>query len=377
MDIKFTRLLMSAAATVLFCSCGQHYDVSGVWEKGEGNTVFLYEETEIADSLVLLDSAAVAPDGSFAMKGSIEYPKKVIFSYNGKKKPVFAGDVPVTVSISQRDTLTDKDGNPLYDCEILAGKEQRVLEEGESFELSNALLELGSMMMLSKAYETENQPYIDSVSLGIQMMKDNFNKSIQEYLDTTRENVAVTYFISKFMLKNRSVSEVKASYDSLSAAVKATPQGKDLLSKIEYASKMTIGGIPDDFELPAPDGTMFSLSQLRGHYVILDFWASWCSPCMAEMPNVKAIYAKHHGDGLEILGVSMDDKAENWKKAIEENDLAWHHVSSLQGWDCPVARQFNVTGIPRMFILDPAGRIIAQDLRGEELASTIDSLYAK
>ena len=369
-------MTLCAFAAVSLSACGNHYDVSGVWNGGAGNTVLLYAEgEEHPDSLTVLDSVAVAADGSFAMKGSLDYPKKVVFSFAGKKKPVFAGEVPVKVTISQRDSLRDRDGNPIYDCSIEAGREQKVLEDGSDFELSNSLLELGSMMMLSKAYETGKQSYIDSITTGIQMMKDNFNQSIAEYLDTTRDNVASTYFIRDFMLRNRPVGEVRSSYDSLSAAVKATPQGQALLSKIEYASKANVGGIPDDFELPSPDGDLFSLSQLKGHYVILDFWASWCKPCLAEMPNVKAIYGKHHGHGLEILGVSMDEDADKWKAAIRDNGLDWHHVSSLKGWDCPVARQFNVTGIPRMFILDPQGRIVAQDLRGEELAAAIDELY--
>lgn len=378
MKIKLLKLILCIIAAVSLSSCGQRYDVSGVWEGGAGNVVYLYSEGKaVPDSLTVFDSAAVAEDGSFAMKGSLDYPKKVVFSYADKKKPLFAGAEPVTVKISLRDTLKDRNGNPLYDCTISGGKEQRVLEEGAGFELSNALLELGSMMMLSKAYEGGKQSYIDSVTIGIEMMKENFNKSIREYLDTTRDNVASTYFIRDFMLKNRAIGEVRSSYDSLSASVKATPQGKDLYDRIEYASRTNVGGIPDDFELPTPDGDTFSLGELKGHYVILDFWASWCKPCLAEMPNVKSIYEKHHPHGLEILGVSMDEDGDKWKAAIEENGLGWHHVSSLKGWNCPVAKQFNVTGIPRMFILDPQGRIIAQDLRGEELAAKIDEIYGE
>lgn len=371
-------LALGAIAAALLVSCGHRYDVSGTWEGGAGKTVYLYAEgEEQPDSLTVFDSAAVAEDGSFSMKGGLDYPKKMVFFYAGKKKPVFAGAEPLTVNITARDTLKDRDGNQLYDCKITGTKEQKVLEDGADFELSNALLELGSMMMLSKAYEGGKQSYIDSVTVGIEMMKENFNKSIREYLDTTRDNVASTYFIRDFMLKNRAIGEVRSSYDSLSAAVKATPQGKDLYERIEYASRTNVGGIPDDFELPTPDGGTFSLGELKGHYVILDFWASWCKPCLAEMPNVKAIYEKHHPHGLEILGVSMDEDGDKWKAAIEENDLDWHHVSSLKGWGCPVAKQFNVTGIPRMFILDPQGRIIAQDLRGEALAARIDEIYGE
>lgn len=120
---------------------------------------------------------------------------------------------------------------------------------------------------------------------------------------------------------------------------------------------------------------MLKLSSLRGKYVLLDFWASWCGPCLGEMPNVKHLYAKYHKKGLEIYGVSLDDKADKWKAAIAKHELKWNHVSSLKGWNCPVAKEYNVTGIPRMYIIDPSGRIIAQDLRGEDLANKMAELF--
>jgi thioredoxin family protein len=120
-----------------------------------------------------------------------------------------------------------------------------------------------------------------------------------------------------------------------------------------------------------------SLYDLRGRVVLLDFWASWCGPCMAEMPNVKEIYKKYHDQGLEILGVSLDSKKEPWVNAIEKNELNWHHVSTLNKFDCPIAQRFRVTGIPRMYIIDKDGKIIAQDLRGEALSKKMDELFAR
>ena len=141
-------LALGAIAAALLVSCGHRYDVSGAWEGGAGKTVYLYTEgEEQPDSLTVFDSAAVAEDGSFSMKGGLDYPKKMVFFYAGKKKPVFAGAEPLTVNITARDTLKDRDGNQLYDCKITGTKEQKVLEDGADFELSNALLELGSMMM--------------------------------------------------------------------------------------------------------------------------------------------------------------------------------------------------------------------------------------
>ena len=110
--------------------------------------------------------------------------------------------------------------------------------------------------------------------------------------------------------------------------------------------------------------------------VLIDFWASWCGPCMDEMPNVKAIYEKYHDRGLEIVGVSMDNNKANWERAIERAGLVWHHVSSLKGMNrCPVAKLYQVVAIPKLYIIGKDGKIIAKDLRGEELREKIDELF--
>lgn len=159
--------------------------------------------------------------------------------------------------------------------------------------------------------------------------------------------------------------------------MKQSALGMELKKKINEMGTVSVGGIAPNFKAMTPDGKELSLYDLRGHIVLLDFWASWCGPCMEEMSNVKEIYKRYHDKGLEILGVSLDSKKELWVRAIEKNELEWHHVSTLNKFDCPIARLFRVTGIPRMYILDKDGKIIAQDLRGEELIKTIDKLFTQ
>ena len=114
-----------------------------------------------------------------------------------------------------------------------------------------------------------------------------------------------------------------------------------------------------------------------GKVTIVDFWASWCGPCRAENPNVVAIYKEFHSKGLNIIGVSLDKDAVKWKEAIAKDKLIWTQVSNLKFWDEPIAKQYNVESIPATFILDESGKVVAKDLRGEELKAKIIELLAK
>ena len=139
---------------------------------------------------------------------------------------------------------------------------------------------------------------------------------------------------------------------------------------------MEVGQKAPDLEYNNPKGEKIKLSTINDKRVILlDFWASWCSPCRAENPNVVKAYKKYHPKGLEILGVSLDSKKENWLQAIAQDQLTWTQVSELSGWDGKVAAQFGIQSIPSNFLLDKEGRIIGKDLREAELMNKLDELF--
>ena len=233
------------------------------------------------------------------------------------------------------------------------------------------------MITLSQALDSKDTTAIDSAKYKIAMIDSLITRSVQNYMDSTRNDITSTYFFERYLMTNQTLDEVQAFYDNLTDRVKKSAPGLALKQKMEDMQQVNIGGMAPNFELTTPDGKKLSLYDLRGHIVLLDFWASWCAPCLAEVPNLKAIYEKYHGKGLNILGVSLDEKEAAWKSAIERKGLTWQHVSSLKGWKCPVAQRFKVTGIPRMYIIDAQGKIIAQDLRGEKLAKKMDELFIK
>ena len=379
MTKSFFAIALCAAA-LCGCTKGEKYQIDGTWNDADGSVVYLFPDEKDAETP--LDSAVVS-NGAFCFKGTVDAmtPAKLVAGSQHEYVLLYDYEEPLRMSIESEVKPSNRNADSLVTINHInfdnLSFDQKVFRDGKEQETSWSLVSLIKMIALSKYASGEMDIPEDSLEVLIQTFDKGNIDGVNNYLDSAKTSRASVFFIKDHVLRNFPFAMADSSYSVLSDDVKASKEGQQLRSDLDKAGQCVIGGIPDDFTLKTPSGEDFNLYALRGKYVILDFWASWCGPCRAEMPNVKSIYADYHDRGLEILGVSLDDDAAKWTGAIENLDLPWHHVSALVGWDCPVAKQFNVTGIPRMFILDPDGKIIDMDLRGEALRTRISGLFAE
>ncbi|MBC9931354.1 TlpA family protein disulfide reductase [Chitinophaga qingshengii] len=168
---------------------------------------------------------------------------------------------------------------------------------------------------------------------------------------------------------------VKSMTDKIAELEKSNQTGAgDAAGGEEPSAAVKVGQEAPDFSLPDPNGKTISLKSLRGKYVLLDFWASWCGPCRQENPNVVRAFQQFKGKNFTILGVSLDKTKDQWLAAIAKDGLTWNHVSDLKFWDSSVVPLYGINAIPTNFLLDPQGKVIATDLRGDDLIAKLQQV---
>ncbi len=210
----------------------------------------------------------------------------------------------------------------------------------------------------------------DSIDQSLSSIFDNnikkFSSEVLSFAKENQDNLVGFYAISSL-----DVTEYEAQMIAYADAIKDKFPGnlvvKDYVDRMEHLKQLAVGKSAPDFSIPTPDGKEIKLSDLRGQYVLLDFWASWCGPCRQENPNVVKQYNAFKDKGFTILSVSLDDNKDKWLEAIKEDRLTWHHGSELRQWNGAVSRMYQVEAIPASFLLDKDGKIVAKNLRGKRL----------
>lgn len=200
-----------------------------------------------------------------------------------------------------------------------------------------------------------------------------------KYADTTKSPSVALYIVGPLLRTQLEAERFEPVMTSMSKRFNDHPMVQKVVKEYfgymqQQKSALKLGQPAPDFTLPDQDGKMISLSSLKGKYVLVDFWASWCGPCRQENPNVVAAYKQYSNKNFTILGVSLDKAKEPWLKAIKDDQLTWTHVSDLKYWESIVVPMYNIQGIPFNVLLDPQGNIVATNLRGSSLQAKLSEV---
>lgn len=359
------KILLPLAALTLIvsaCNTAPKFSIDGTIEGQQTGNVFLIQaKNQTLDTL----SKATVTDGKFTLSGQVDSITEAFVVIEGKENfsLIFVENTPYTASLNAENPIENKiEGTKNQEVFnqfifISAERQKEMMEMGEEYQ---AAMEAQDAEKISEIQNKSDQLYTATSAKENELIKAN-------------PDSYVSAFILALKIKRMEYDELKSYYDNLTPSVQASVPGKSIAEYLQMLAPTANGQVAPDFTLNTPAGEPLSMHSVKGKVKIIDFWASWCAPCREANPEIVALYKEFHPKGLEILGVSLDNDKDAWIKAIKDDKLSWPQISDLQGAS-EVTKEYAITGIPHMLILDENNVIVAKNLKGEKLKEKIAEL---
>lgn len=369
------QILLAATALTVLAACQKKgvttaetqkgYRISGKINNMTTGKVYLDELGEQA--FVPKDTALINKDGTFVMEGKVSEPAIYKLAFDNQE------GIMLVVDNSTIEIAADS-GNVLKSYSVSGSKDSELIQQLNKIMagMQEGSAELNAQFQA--AAEKEDEQGMEKLKEQFMALQTKTQNDLKTFVQSNPNSLVAAYTAGNII----NLDENFAFSDSMLVAFKKNiPNSrytKGLENKLNTMRSTAIGSLAPEISLPSPNGPDVALSSLKGKYVLIDFWASWCGPCRQENPNVVRMYNKYKDKGFEIFGVSLDQDRGKWLKAIEVDKLTWPHVSDLKGWESAAAAKYNVTAIPQTVLLDKEGRIIAKNLRGAALEEKLASL---
>ncbi len=356
-------ILLTMVAAFWACNNTSRYEIKGHLDGAVSGKVYLSKQEN--QKIIHVDSAEIK-NGDFKMSGTLDHPDIYYLQVQDKKGYLLLflenNKMSITGNVDSL-WLAKAAGSPYQDDYNAFQETLKPFEEQfKSLYMKWQQAKMSGNEALAKQIEDE----YDSINKKQEKVEKEF---IDEH-----PNSLVSPYLLRSIAYDMEGGEMLKYLNKMDTTFNQIAFFKELKDWAEAKEKVAVGQPAVDFTLPDTTGKEVRLSSLFGHYLLIDFWASWCSPCRAENPNLVKTYKKYHDKGFDVIGVSLDDTRDKWIAAIKKDGLVWTQVSDLKGWKADVAKMYGVRSIPSNFLLDKDGKIIARNLRGDALKKKLAEL---
>ncbi len=367
------KFLFLVATILLIAACSQPstYTVNATVDMEDGKKVYLIRVGE-GNRPEPIDTIDVV-NGAFSFSDSIVVPEMHYLFFEDARGNLPVVLEPGTIQITAyKDSLRASTVKGTSNNKDFADYISETKQMGA--DLNKIQLEMRTATM------NRDSLLVEDLRLQFDEMLANLTAYEMEFMKLRTGSYISALILERMLMGNSlETEEAKPIFEGFSKEVKTTQSGKNIFNKLypEAVEKTEpTAEIAPDFTAPTPEGGRLNLMEVasKSKVTMIDFWASWCSPCRVESPRLVRLYERFHDKGLEIVGVSLDKDLEKWTQAILDDKLNWNHVSNLKYWQDPVAELYGVRAIPSAFLIDNQGNILAKDLRGEDLESKLESL---